>query len=550
MLKPLILVILVLANVVVPARILLIPSPEPERLHSFLATAKTLQEHGKLQSHWTWIVLPQYYMPLLDAKNMSVLSFKTEEFTAATKRMADASNGPKKGNLYNYMNILRSILPDYGQICKDLMNHVPMRLEIEKHNFDLAIVDGNEGFSCGYLLAAEYSLPYITMSETFNPWSLGISTTSSSEPAYGYAFSNRMSFTERFRNTFAHLSQMRAISSARTKGLDHLCSEDDCREYYSYYDLYKKSELWLINQDGCCLEYPRMYGPHIKFIGALSTIQLTPYTDLPEDVHEYIDRATQGLVVVHLEPTTPGYEHIFQLIADDFMKGFGKLRQKVIMKCKSSDYSWFPENVKCVDDLDLHNILTSTHIVAFITHGSSRHHMMAAQYGVPVLSLPVTDLQKYYGKRSEARGYGISIECDSFTADDIVAAMLVLSSNEKYRDKSRKCAQIINSLPSPQDELIMWVDYIITHGGSHLKPQSLDMSYRQLMNMDVVIVLCFICSIITILSLLMCVIIYQRCKKQEIFQQVENFVRRTRRRSGVGLTSIFTNDIKDETKSE
>ena len=120
-----------------------------------------------------------------------------------------------------------------------------------------------------------------------------------------------------------------------------------------------------------------------------------------------------------------------------------------------------------------------------------------------MLAMPFDGDQVYNAMRAKFRGYGETLDIHDFTAMDMFQLMHQIIYTPSYTENIKKCSRIIQSMPTPQETIIFWVNHILEFGGSHLRPVSVHMALYKMLMLD--IFLFFTVVIYLVLKLICCI---------------------------------------------
>ncbi|ELT90979.1 hypothetical protein CAPTEDRAFT_35564, partial [Capitella teleta] len=244
--------------------------------------------------------------------------------------------------------------------------------------------------------------------------------------------------------------------------------------------IYKDSEMWIINMETVCSDQPRVHAFHYQFIAGLGW---TPAKPLPAgNIQSFADGADNGLIVVSFGSAL---KTIPKELMDVLMETFENLPQRFIMRFDSEHPANTPSNVMLVSWLPQNDLLGHNNTRLFITHGGNNGQLEGLFHGVPMLTLPVFGDQFYNARRAFLRGHGLFLDLKSSSARQIHGAITELLLNPKYRKSVQRCSRILLDMPEPRKALSFWVNHVLKFGGSHLKPSSMQLPLWKFFMLDV-----------------------------------------------------------------
>ncbi|CAH1785661.1 unnamed protein product [Owenia fusiformis] len=403
---------------------------------------------------------------------------------------------------------------DLYKVSNDLMNgamgdHVKLLedKELEKRiddsKFDLAVCDGAMLNRILLILPYRHGIPFLQLSPVPEPWRAGVLSLPSVESFLFLKASDKMTFFERVLNTIMTVcfyTFTPPVSKSRFHEL--ITKHVPNKPALTQSELYLKSEMWLVNMEHHILDFPHVSHPAYRIIGGVGVKPVTPLTG---DLAKFVDGAKDGVILMTFGS---GVHHIPEDIMDKLMTGFSQIKQRVVMRSKGAKLSNKPENVMLMDWIPQSDVLGHPKTRVFITHGGNSGQLEAVARSVPMLYVPLAGDQRHNAYKAMARGYGLMIDINNFTPNELVDNINELIDNKSYKENLLKAAAILKDLPNPQDEMAFWVNHVLKFGGSHLKPISLDMPWYQWLMLDILVFMIFIAfifyQIIKISCRLMC----------------------------------------------
>jgi glucuronosyltransferase len=207
-------------------------------------------------------------------------------------------------------------------------------------------------------------------------------------------------------------------------------------------------------------------------------IHVEPVKPLPSDIQEFLDSATDGVILFSMGSIIQGKDWEPSK-REAFVKAFGKLKQKVLWKYENETLPKKPENVMIRSWIPQRDVLAHPNVELFITHGGLLGTTEALVEGVPVLGMPVYGDQNMNMLKAEQFGYGILMEIDEITENLVDKNLNTLLNNKKYSKNAKEISKRYNDRPmSPQDLTKYWVEYVIRHKGApHLQSPAHRLSY-------------------------------------------------------------------------
>ena len=394
----------------------------------------------------------------------------------------------------------------YAGWCSNVLENEYIMNELGTVKFDLVIVDGNDLFRCGYMIPYRLKLPYVTITQRHEPWSVGIPTSPVGEGMMG--FTNPLvnpTFLQRLGNVCAYIAGM-TLNPRYDAPDDLIARYVPDGDVTTFDELYRRSELFLVNRDVVCLDYPRIQTPHCQFIGGFGVGLVQP---LPKDLEGFVQGSGEAGIIVltfgsAVNKLTP------EIIAKLFV-GLRPITQRVVMRL-SGEFADVPPNVWLAEWLPQNDLLGHTKTRLFITHGGANGQMEALYHGVPMLTMPLFGDQMYNARASEDKGFGLTLDPYNFTGEQLRDAIgNMLDDHAIYRENIARCSAIVRSFPAAQDSLVFWVEHIIRFGGAHLRPSFVDLPMWKLFMLDIIAFCLVLLASIALVCRCCCRCVKRRC---------------------------------------
>ena len=463
------------------SRILVMPVPHHSHINLYAKHGEALVRDG----HEIWLLTTESFGPLLKGGLVKPIVFpigKESEFQPIfSELMEKYPTGEGVGDNFFQEMASRGTTVKY---CEDLMNNHETMKSIQELHFDLIIMDAISIFSCMYMIPYKFDIPFISIfGFQTSSWLVGVTGMPSVEPEIFTLFSDRMNFWQRLENLqvwMQFVNNEHSITHSQRLMTKYIPAD---KPRLSFDDILRRSEMFLLNLEVFCLDYPRMSAPNYQYIGGSTP---APAKDLPPDLDSFVHGAEHGVVVMTLG-TLEGCQTIWKILKDKLFEAFGRLPQRVIVQYRLPDKNGAPDNVLLLDWLPQNDLLGHPKTTLFITHGGNNGANEAVYHGVPMLVIPVSYDQAYSGERITVHGYGKTVrDKHAVTTDELYGMMNEIINNKTYTDNIKKCSAITRSMPSAQEKLVFWVNHILKFGGAHLRPVSLDMPLYQVLMLDIV----------------------------------------------------------------
>ncbi|ELU00656.1 hypothetical protein CAPTEDRAFT_225884 [Capitella teleta] len=383
------------------------------------------------------------------------------------------------------------------EICEDVLSNEQLMKDLMDEDFDLILIDGLDPLRCMYVVPYRLGVKYITLTARHDPWSAKIPALPSLEGSQGGVVLGRgSSFVQRLKNTFMVLMTSIILPPSPVTDPDLITKYAPERPQTTFSQLFHDSEMWIINMETVCLDYPRLHAFHYQFISCLNC---EPAKPLERKFADFADRATQGLIVVSFGS---GIDRLPRLVIDKMLEAFSSLPQKVIMRYNGDITA--PSNVMLSSWLPQNDLLGHKNTRLFITHAGNNGQQEALYHAVPMLSMTVFGDQQYNAERASDHGYGLTLNAKDFSEEELLWAIQEIISNPKYTNQIKQCSRIFHSMPKSQGTLLFWVNHILEFGGSHLKPTYMDMPLWRVLMLDIIAVLLLVAFVLSMCVCLSC----------------------------------------------
>ena len=188
-------------------------------------------------------------------------------------------------------------------------------------------------------------------------------------------------------------------------------------------ELFHDSQMFFINLDLICLDFPRVSAPHYIFVGGMGVKEVKP---LEGQLAEDVDKAQDGLIICSFGTAVKRLpKEILQIL----FEAFATRRELVIMRHDGDVTVTPPDNVRLYPWLPQNDLLAHAKTRLFVSHGGNNGQMEAVRHGVPMVTIPIFSDQFYNAKRVVARGYGRTVPYREMTSELLSVAMEEVLSN-------------------------------------------------------------------------------------------------------------------------
>ena len=409
---------------------------------------------------------------------------------------------------YEGIKMMRS---SFRNLCFESITQSPELMKMINQDVKIDVVITMS--SCGAFLAHLFDSPLVMFSPA-GPFSiqltpgLGNPINPTVQPHLVAPFIEPMTFSERLSNIF-----IEGVMTLYTMYFDSLQIEA-IREHFSkdspdFYTIMRdRSAIALTNSHFVTHGSWPMY-PNLFEIGG---IHCKPGKQLPLDLKQFMDSHPEGVVYVSfgsaLRPSqmTESQKNVFR-------ESFKELiNVPIIWKWDDDDLSEIPENVFVRKWLPQNDLLAHPNLKVFVTHGGLLSTQEALFHSVPLVGVPLSNDQKPNLMRAERHGYAITLDLQSMTKEDLVAAIQKAMADEAMQASMKKMHDLFIDYEdeSPVQRGVSAVEYVIKHkGADFLKPTAtMSMAWHQERGFDIfgfVVIVASISCLITMKIFLCCI---------------------------------------------
>ncbi|XP_023025419.2 UDP-glucosyltransferase 2 [Leptinotarsa decemlineata] len=417
-------------------------------------------------------------VPIRNLRDISVEEMKKPVAGYIAKLRAFGQFSPWK-----QLEFMLSLGRTYTEVV--LKNENVQNLLNSNETFDLVIVEHfwNEAMA---IFAHRFECPLVYMApgptSVFNSHLLANPSFPSYIPNFLTAYSSRMNFWERLRNSYLNLLctlfvEFRLIPDQSDLLKTTVPNAPDLRTI-----LYNASLMLIMSH--ASIHDPEPLQPNVKNIGGH---HIGPLEPLPANIQQFMDNATEGVIVFSLGSNLKAAD-LDPAKKTAILSVFSKIKQKVLWKFET-DLDEKSSNVMIQKWLPQQEVLSHPNTVAFISHGGLLGCMEAVHFGVPILGLPAYWDQNKNIEGAVRSGIAVKMDVQDLTEHTFRIALEEILNNKKYSRNAKFQSQIMHDRPmKPLDEAVFWLEYVIRYAGApHLKSAALDLKWYQLYLIDILI---------------------------------------------------------------
>uniref|UniRef100_A0A1L8EGM8 UDP-glucuronosyltransferase n=1 Tax=Haematobia irritans TaxID=7368 RepID=A0A1L8EGM8_HAEIR len=299
-------------------------------------------------------------------------------------------------------------------------------------------------------------------------------------------YSDRMTFKERFLNTYYSLA------------------EDFLREYHYFPLMDKMVQKYFGHLNVSIPPISQMeknisvmlLNSHLPLTSAIPLVpgmvsvggmHIYPPKKLPQDIQDFVDNADHGVIYFSLGSNVQSKD-----MPEDklkiFLDVFASMKQKIIWKYEDENIKNLPKNILIKKWLPQADILAHPNVKVFITHGGLFGTQEGVHYGIPMLGIPFYCDQHLNLRKAVRNGYAISLHFQSITHRILKESLEKLIYDPRYSEVIKRYSRIFQDRPmNSRDVAVYWIEYVIRHKGApQLRSAGLDLAWYQFYLLDVI----------------------------------------------------------------
>lgn len=364
----------------------------------------------------------------------------------------------------------------------EIFENKTLMSKIRDSKFDLVLVD--PGLPVGVIVAHKLKLPvvfnvrWITSGE--GHFVVAPSPTSY-VPTSGNAVSNKMTFSQRVKNTFHYFLNTCIDKFIVCPPYDRMV-EKYLGPDVNFYHLLQGVDLWLMRVD-FVFEFPRPTMPNIVYIGGF---QCKPAEALPSELEEFVESSGEhGFILMSLGTLVNGLPIE---ITSEIAAAFAQLPQKVVWRHAGERPNNVGNNTLLVKWMPQNDLLGHPKIKAFVAHGGTNGIYESMYHGVPIIGIPLLFDQFENILRMEVRGAAKMVDVTKITQQNFLKVLQEVLINPSYRNNMKRLSALHRDRPMhPLDAAVYWIEFVMRHkGAAHLRTESYKMPWYVYHSVDVI----------------------------------------------------------------
>ena len=334
-------------------KILLIPLDHAAHVNFFLICGQALVNKGHdvyvltLEKHRGMVdktvIKPLYWKPVKSVSHSDDPFMKN-----ITTEMAFGSVG-----FTGTVEYVKHLLEIFQAQTKDILENDNL-LRLIEEKFDMALIDGVLPMRAFYAIPYKLNLRYITLTVLNIPWEERLPAMPSVEPASLSTSSNQMTFFQRLQNFITNIGLYLVGPYIFGFPEDFVQTCVPEKPFVTLSELYRKSEMILVNMDIYVLNYPRVSAPHSIHVGAIGG---HPAKALESDLELFVNKAKKGVILFAFGSMAKEFpKRILQNILSAFSKlpdyhvVFGGNLDKTLKISSNVKFmKWMPQNDQAIN---------------------------------------------------------------------------------------------------------------------------------------------------------------------------------------------------------
>ncbi|XP_076444012.1 UDP-glucuronosyltransferase 1A7-like [Babylonia areolata] len=452
-------------------RVLVIPMPHTSHAKYQINIARELRKLG----HEVWITMPDFMLAkgVLDTSDLGVVEYSpdsnVEEHTISMVREP----------YFREESVdLPQFFEEMKQFCYTLLKNETFFEEIKKLKAQFFIIDNvllNELTVIPYRLG----VPFAYVGSVYDPIRQRVPFSPVVTPIPLFPFSDRMNIAEKLQNALLYLQAYL---------IDHQFQSTHVVSTYApempplqLSMLVAQAEIWLVEMDHI-LDYPRPSMPNVKLIGGTAT---GPAKPLPPRFQSFMDRATQGVVIVTFGSYVLGLpkdlgDKVLQMLLQLPLKSIFRSNLTSPDPDKIITAPWIPQN----------DLLGHPNTKVFFSHCGKNGQYEALYHAVPIVAAPMFVDQDYNAKRAQVKGFSETVDLRTATAEELAKAVLKVATEKRYKRAISKASELFRiEFGVPKETAAFWLDHVMKYGGAHMRSAAQDMPYYQFIGLDILLIM-------------------------------------------------------------
>ncbi|CAI9730301.1 UDP-glucuronosyltransferase 2A1-like [Octopus vulgaris] len=373
--------------------------------------------------------------------------------------------------------MMKKVLTLFPVVCERFITNEKWIEMLRAVNASLAVISGLFPANCLTTIAYELSIPFVLTGCEIFPSLHRIPWNPSVFPSNVFSFSNKMTYSEKLISTLAAIVDYTIPPIGAPKHSVKTYAKD--KPDISFIDLLHQTQFFLIEKD-VLLDYPLPQLPNVRYVGGLAAKRSLP---LKGELVKFVNASKNGIVVVSFGSIVNDFPAV-QL--EKLQSALKQIKYDVVWRQKKTSFSH--KNIYISDWVPQNDLLGHPKTKLFVTHCGNSGQFEALFHGVPMLGMPLFGDQHYNSRRMTEKGYGLSLDIENFTPEELIEKMNELIENKTYSEKIKRASEIFHSRPEyPAKKSARHIDHILKYGGEYLKSPCQESRLYEFLMIDVLV---------------------------------------------------------------
>ncbi|CAH2089803.1 unnamed protein product [Euphydryas editha] len=224
--------------------------------------------------------------------------------------------------------------------------------------------------------------------------------------------------------------------------------------------------------------------PNVVYLGGLHQ---KPQRELPKELKSYLDSSEHGVIYISFGTNVkPSMFHPEKLKI--FTDVLSQLPYDVLWKWDKEELAGRPNNVRISKWLPQSDLLRHPKIRLFITQGGLQSTDEAITAGVPLIGVPMMNDQWLNSERYVKFNIGKRLLIEELSEKQLMDTIKTVINDDSYRQNIRKLRNVMHDQPKPPlERAVWWTEYLLRHGGAHLRAPTAHLHWTEYYQLDVVL---------------------------------------------------------------
>jgi len=204
--------------------------------------------------------------------------------------------------------------------------------------------------------------------------------------------------------------------------------------------------------------------PNLVYCGMM---QCRPGKELPADLQQFMDSASEGVLLVSFGSVLQGSQVPQDKLAA-LLEAFGRLKEKILFKWETDNLPGKPANVILKSFLPQQDLLAHPNLKGFVTHAGYLSFEEALCHQIPMVATPICYDQFANAEEIEKLGIGRSVNFTDITGPKISELLDQVLHDPQYKAKAKQVGAALSpwkEMVGPVDRAVWWLEQITNNPG-------------------------------------------------------------------------------------